>query len=526
MTDRVHKCETWNSSLGYGMEVFHSVVDLELGFQDAKDALIRAFTDWAGQELRVELSTEVFATASNWEISLDSSQNKGFLSYQTWNNHEAGSIEIILETPFYLGFERNRFRLLSSANSSLEVTTTIESFDRTRPEFEIPRMTDSFLSILESTLENRLTSRGEQISPEPWLPTSDKASIEASPLEKTLIRSGVPIVILAREKFPDSWLSAFSRDLFGVAHVVGLTSELAPRGIEDFSIGVFWKDGSTYPSYFSGKVNSRSVYSQLVRSSIRQSDFEARWAALLASRRPNSAAMPLGDQRESFENDLTPQGIGYEDLRNKVGILEKELMATRRDAESYEIQWLEADEQIRELQAKLREQNFTRLANSSTQEGMASISLFIDLDKASIDSELNDLVAQTGGAVVFTQNVDRSWREARKVGYTAHKKMAQQLEKLCKLAMDYRSLNGSLGEALATYAKRKFDLNVITGDSGLEPKIFRFEDKDFNQEHHIKADQSSEGFDDLGRIHFALDPESQRLIISHMGKKLNKNKKS
>jgi hypothetical protein len=523
MLRRVEEKDKRASLVGQGIVVSHLQVELAGAFTEVRDLFVLALQEWLERELDLVANSADLGEGS-WMFKPLESESAGFIQVNPVSSEAATGLEIVVESTFFKGAERNRFRLLDSAVPTLEVSTTIESLDSTRPAFDIPRLTDSFLSILESAGGGRLSALGEEIQPTPWFPKAERESIENSPLARSSQNSGIPIVLVGNESISRQRLSALAAEFYGLAHVVALSSDLIPRNVPDFVLGVFWKDGSVQPDYFSRSADWKAVYRQLVRVAVRKSDFESRWRELLyksSESHPTTLESAGDNNTPSSEQSL----LELARLTRQINELEVELDETRRDREDYFRNWDESDQKLKTLKSKLREKNFATWGRSASVPSSSELELFIDLESAQIEEELEHLVSQTGGAVAFTSNVSRSWRAARKAG-TDERRMAEQLEKLCKLAMDYKARSGAFGMPLSEYALHYLELQVVTFDDKLPEKLFTFEGKTYSQEHHIRADESRESFDDLGRIHFALDLELGRIIINHMGRKLYQNDKS
>lgn len=532
MSRAIKVSEPPKSLISKGIVVSHAQVDFTCSFEEAHESMISAVEEWLVVELGLELEPQALNSQGSWTFESGGPGSLGFFNVRIATGGLDSGAEIVIETPFFMGAERNRFRLLGSERSTLEVSTTMESHDSSRPEFDVPRLTDSFLGILEAVCGHQLTSHGEPIQSKPWIVESEKESIDRSPLKRSNEITGLPIVIIGQDNTPSQRINSLAADAFGLAHLVALSADLIPRNVAEFALGVFWKDGSTRPDYFSRRADWRAVYRQLVRGAIRRSEFESRWREHLyqarASQVEGQHLTDLGEnQSPSFvPTDFVELSKRNSELEQKISMLEAEMEEVRTDSEGFFKHLEESENKVAELRSIVKSQNYVALSKSPFTVDSNEIEIFVDLGNVSIDEELNDLVSQTGGAIVFTDNVARSWRDARKAGYSSPQKMAEKLGSLCKFALDYKFLGGALGMSVAEYAKRHFELEIVTFDDKLPEKFFDFDGSHFNQEHHIRADDSRESFDFLGRIHFALDPETKRIIVNHLGNKLWQNNKS
>ncbi|KNE82675.1 MULTISPECIES: hypothetical protein [Streptomyces] len=127
----------------------------------------------------------------------------------------------------------------------------------------------------------------------------------------------------------------------------------------------------------------------------------------------------------------------------------------------------------------------------------------------------------SGGALVFTANAKDEWSRC---SYPYPDRMWEALETLAELAREWRTRRGSLGRSLVSWIGDRTPLMYAPLDEGLRRARlheFTFEGrrKPYDRQPHIKLDDHTTP-DRVGRIYFAIDNESYRWIVDHVGLKL------
>jgi hypothetical protein len=96
-------------------------------------------------------------------------------------------------------------------------------------------------------------------------------------------------------------------------------------------------------------------------------------------------------------------------------------------------------------------------------------------------------------------------------------RMWQFTETLSRAARDWRELGGEVGDRLAAWIAENFEIEVALHDAGLGSWAeFTFEDCDYSREPHVKVDDHKNPAE-CGRIYFAVESDSLRFIVDHIG---------
>lgn len=124
------------------------------------------------------------------------------------------------------------------------------------------------------------------------------------------------------------------------------------------------------------------------------------------------------------------------------------------------------------------------------------------------------------GRIVFTDRAATSWKKAK---YPFPDEMRESLIKLAHLAV--RMYDGSARSMprLDEWIRENFDLKISLRDDTIEKanklRNFSYEGNVYDRTPHVKV-RDFAPHQQVGRIHFALDPELSRLIVDHVGVKL------
>ena len=98
---------------------------------------------------------------------------------------------------------------------------------------------------------------------------------------------------------------------------------------------------------------------------------------------------------------------------------------------------------------------------------------------------------------------------------------------LCGLALaglDWRDLNGQLGEPLQQWMSHSHGLEMSHLDDELQSRglhLFRFDSREYDRTSHLQLDDHV-SFDKVGRVYFAMDRDPYRIVVDHVGTKLYK----
>jgi hypothetical protein len=104
--------------------------------------------------------------------------------------------------------------------------------------------------------------------------------------------------------------------------------------------------------------------------------------------------------------------------------------------------------------------------------------------------------------------------------------MEESLIKLSKLAKQWADAKGRVGD-FSRWARQEEGLDVVMKDAGLrvhKPHLIKcfFNGNEYVAEAHVKLQASAKWVppNENGRIYFALDSESWRFVVHHIGLKL------
>jgi hypothetical protein len=230
------------------------------------------------------------------------------------------------------------------------------------------------------------------------------------------------------------------------------------------------------------------------------------------------------------------------ELEARIVDLKIELEVAREEAATATKRWHELEKNLEDTFTNFgeAEKSWRKKSHEATEKavklhaqiksGKVSATDFIIIaelgDDTRLETSLQNLSIVTDQAIVFTNNASRSWLQARKDGYKKPDVMEHVLQQLAYFALDYKLKKGQVGANIPDYALLNFGLDWIPADQALPNKTFSFEGRTWDQQKHVKADiPGGDGMNDLGRIHFDLDPTNLRVIVNHIGGKQYKNKK-
>ncbi|MGV8895049.1 MAG: hypothetical protein ACOH1U_01140 [Rhodoglobus sp.] len=126
----------------------------------------------------------------------------------------------------------------------------------------------------------------------------------------------------------------------------------------------------------------------------------------------------------------------------------------------------------------------------------------------------------TEGRIVFTDRARKSWSE---ISYPDPADMTSKLTALARAAMLLYDGSERVMGHMDTWFKTEFELNVALRDQNIaRSKTFRdfeYEGRMYDQIKHVKVRDAVKP-NEVGRIHFALDPVEGRIIVNHVALKL------
>ncbi|BDB63511.1 hypothetical protein [Rhodococcus sp. RDE2] len=210
-------------------------------------------------------------------------------------------------------------------------------------------------------------------------------------------------------------------------------------------------------------------------------------------------------------------------LSKKVETLARVIADQKTEIHQYE-SWLEQVEEERDrYKAQAATAEYWRQeadrARQSSGVRVPDWSEAPNLDPGDLTDLASYLGKQAQGAIVFTSSAHQSWKRD---DYPNINVMRDALVALTKAAIEYRRLGCQLGVLPDDWFKQEWNLTLASTDKYMRKKKlerFTFEGKTYIREPHLKlGDHTSPN--EVGRVYFAMDSESERFIVDHVGLKL------
>lgn len=522
-----------------GQEVKSVCVNLEArpGYESEslvifKSALNNWLEELSGLDfdfLDLSKPSKVFLTDSRDTVT-------GYIAFQDFDLAGTYAFEIQIVLKFYKGLESARIRVIREGrDTSVQISTFIESKEPARALHEVPRVADDFLVKLlsEASLIVRIEGRQLELGAVPV----DSENVAASPLALYQKPGALPVVCLLRTPRSIEISEKLARDVLGSAHVLllseSLYKNLKSHGTAENRFFVYWRDGSKTVASFDLSTELYRFKRQLFNRGIREELFISRWREFLARftitsnlskvwKGNHSNDVSVDSRLVELQVELAMARDETESSKQRLREVEKELIDVYENFDETRLNWQRKIVEATEIAARLHGQ--IKSGRITAHDFVIQVDLS---EEARIESSLQHLSLITDQAIVFTENAARSWLQARKDGYSKPAVMEKSLENLAKLALDFKLKKAQIGANLVKRAKVDFGLEWIPKDDALPFKTFQYEGRTWDQQKHVKADISaiSSGMNDLGRIHFDIDNENHRVIVNHIGGKQYKNNK-
>jgi hypothetical protein len=247
------------------------------------------------------------------------------------------------------------------------------------------------------------------------------------------------------------------------------------------------------------------------------------WEIATAAER--AAASRLVDSQLSTARARGDQAEENQVLSARVTQLEQDLEA-----------WVQYNEELTEENAKLEalsqemsqykyqaeawRQQYLDAVKRSSDTGRAELESAPECDASSITELLDFIEGWTNNSCAFTANAAHQWRKSN---YPNPSKMRSTLLALAQAADQFAIDRGSISVRMDDWFRETFDLKVAMSDrklSILKLDKFTFEGREWDRTSHVKLDDHTSP-NQVGRIYFAIDHESGRFIIDHIGLKLH-----
>lgn len=475
---------------------------------------------FAWLQSEVKLQTNKLIQTDNFKASFLNGEGKVAASLTLENYEISGMAAFELQSivPFYRGVETTRVRALVDANSiRLEVSTFMESKDPTRAVHEIPRLADSLVSEFLDSEKFQFSVEGTVARNKPIRVT--KENVKKSPLAQSHKQHVLPIIGFPDDEVGNQQAVRLAAEAAGLAEVLVVAKDLF--GKSDRSFFVYWRDGSSGVEWHQTIASKYRVSRQVYLRGLRSEVFQTSWRQLQNAKRAVDAKLTKSAETQPVDRalvaDLESQ---IQEWKNRTARITAERDSFIEEFDATQKRWNEWIAEGQKRNAKL----FARSAKESIDPEEFQLNPVLAGDGSTLAEMFASLEAATQGAVVFTDRVTQSWREADKRGYGKPEPLERALERLCRLAIGYRLSKAELGGSRKQYFQ-SFGLELIEADNKLPNKKFMWEGKLYNQEHHIRADQKNATFNTLGRIHFDFDVDQLRIIVNHVGGKQYENDK-
>jgi len=142
-------------------------------------------------------------------------------------------------------------------------------------------------------------------------------------------------------------------------------------------------------------------------------------------------------------------------------------------------------------------------------------------DAKSMDTLIRDLEDRSMGRLVFSKRVSKEWKKAR---YPFPEEMDNALVSMARLAVAYWEDGEDLHSNWKDVFMDRYGLNFAQFDKAISSNStlsdFRYEDKIYDRTPHLKLRDNTSP-DRCGRIYFAIDDDSGRFIVDHVGTKIH-----
>jgi hypothetical protein len=233
----------------------------------------------------------------------------------------------------------------------------------------------------------------------------------------------------------------------------------------------------------------------------------------------------------------TERALAEGDSGAQVEALQAELAAARSAGEEW--QQLAADEEQRAehfqtsaervpaLEARIEQLTVALQAvrppdpdTLEEEDPWASAPGLVSKDSSSAENLFLYLEDVTSGHIKFTAHAASSWKKSK---YPFPGEMTACLVTLARVAVTLYDGRDHSYPHLDTWVKDDFGLNIALQDDAIEKnnnlRYFFFGDRKYDRTPHVKV-RDHVPPSQVGRIHFALDPENCRLVVDHVGIKL------
>lgn len=494
------------------------------GFEQLRDMI----NDWLCVEFNTSLPIHFWASSNKAQAKDINAKKYLDIRYLEGKSGEFCFFEILFLNAFSFGLETTRIRAIEFEKSTkVEISTFIYTKNAIRPLSDIPRVADSLSIMLSEDPALQVMVEGIELRPAPIPVTLDR--VHKNPLNIARKQGKLPILLLLGTSSNQQLAVGLAREFFGQAIVMVLKSKeidgVHNRRRNQETVLVEWRDSYLGRAKYD-TLNSLLILRKDLRAhQMRVSVFASSWRHAIGSQfavkgevagklNANPAPEGLTEIKTELEQALFERDLARAELANFISEFDFERENWKTEKEKYRLAAIQQNS----------------IVYSSVKHDIAAtkdLILDVNLDATDLPEMFANISLATSGAIVFTPRVHKSWLEAEKRGYRANDVMEEALTRLARFAVAYQVKRGSFGIGIKEFALRDFKLELVMDDNirkMAHPK-FEFEGRTYTQEKHIRANENTESFDKLGRIHFAFDEDLYRIVVNHAGRKLSENDK-
>lgn len=366
---------------------------------------------------------------------------------------------------------------------------------------------------------------------------------DAALLIESLRRSQRLPLVLIHLRSPESWNLArvLSAKLVGLARVITLNHVTSRQIFESVpAVNVpfggamlVWSDLEARGLSFTGEeivaLGSEEVrarlMSRLAAISALARGIDGGWRS--ARTEAQVEARLAAEERVRIATESDDRSGEIIALRSQVEELKDDLLVLQAMAEESEERRIEAESLASSAEDATRNSDYWReqyegLAKGAMVEDVIDVwecipALVSHSDPAETFRALEDAAQDR---IVFTEVAARSWKN---ISYPDAEDMTAKLTLFAKAVVDlYGPDTGTIGHLDDWFAQR--GLKVAMSDQAISrsPKLrtFQFEGREYSQIPHVKVRDGVKP-NEVGRIHFDLDKQNQRIVVNHVAVKLH-----
>ncbi|TFD01394.1 hypothetical protein E3T25_11340 [Cryobacterium sandaracinum] len=366
---------------------------------------------------------------------------------------------------------------------------------------------------------------------------------DAALLIESLRRSQRLPLVLIHLRSPESWSLArvLSAKLVGLARVITLNhatsrqifgsvpavnvpfggamlvwSDLEARGLSFTGEDVVELGAEEVRARLMGRLAAISALARGIDEGWRSARTEARAEARVAA----EERVRLATESDDRSGEIVA-------LRSQVGGLQDDLLVWQTMAEESEERRIEAESLASSAEDERRNSDYWReqyegQVKGGVVEDVVDVwecipTLLSRSDPAQTFRALEDAAQDR---IVFTEAAQRSWKN---ISYPDPEDMTDKLTMFAKAAVDlYGTDTGTIGHLDDWFAQRGLKVAISDQAISRSPKLrtFQFEGREYSQIPHVKVRDGVKP-NEVGRIHFDLDKENQRIVVNHVAVKLH-----